>query len=145
MIFYPYCYNRLIINKIVVDIGFVLRVSILWIIVWRNASILINLDPCFSMSFICSITSDVCCVLFLMDNSLIDTFVFVFWRYVSMLFVTGNVFCTISGNALRLMSKIARRIMWKESLSRRVTYRTCHNVWIIFCTTYYIEFVIKFL
>jgi hypothetical protein len=39
--------------------------------------------------------------------SLLYTFVFVCWRYVPMVVRhLGNVFCTMSGNALRLMPKI---------------------------------------
>jgi hypothetical protein len=34
-----------------------------------NAVIRLNLDPCFSMSVICSVTIDACFVLFLMDDS----------------------------------------------------------------------------
>jgi hypothetical protein len=42
-----------------------------------------------------------------MDDSLLGTFVFIYWRYVPILVRTwGNVFCTMAGNALCLMVKI---------------------------------------
>jgi hypothetical protein len=64
----------------------------------RNAVIRINLDPCFSMSVICSVTSDTCSVLFLMDRSLLGI-LFLFVRDTCLCwFVTwGNVFCTMLG------------------------------------------------
>jgi hypothetical protein len=60
---------------------------------------------------------------------LVSHFCFSFVAIRSMLVRTwGNVFCTMSGNALRLMAKVVLVESCEESLSRRVTHRTCHNV-----------------